>query len=105
VPLRVNRLAGGEIELTWGDSCGLGDTDYEVYSGALGSVFQPTPQACSTGGATSFVVSEDPGDRYYLIVPRTPLREGSYGLDGAGLERPPAAGSCLRQELAVCGPS
>jgi hypothetical protein len=35
-------------------------------------------------------------------VPRNADREGSYGLDSAGHERPPAAVPCRQQLVGVC---
>jgi hypothetical protein len=38
-------------------------------------------------------------------VPRTPVREGSYGVDSDGLERGQGAAACLLQELGACTPA
>ena len=47
-------------------------------------------------------LTPSPADSYYLVVPRNANFEGSYGLDGAGFERPTAAAACTGQELASC---
>jgi len=57
---------------------------------------------CTTGGATSIAYSPDPGNHYYLIVPRNLSFEGSYGKDSHGVERPQGTASCGGQGLAAC---
>ncbi len=98
--LNLGLLAGGDIDMTWGDSCAASDTDYEVYEGALGDFTTHTSTTCSTGGATAAQVTPNSGDRYYLVVPRNTTREGSYGKESAGGERPAAGSACLPQAIA-----
>ena len=100
--LRVDRLASGELRLTWPGSCLASDDDFEVYAGALGDPGSFAPVACTTGGLTTLSFVPAAGGRMFLVVPRNATNEGSYGIDGAGDERRPAAGACLPQEVGVC---
>jgi len=100
--LSVTKAAGDDITLSWGASCTTADFDYAIYEGSIGSFGGHTPYSCSTGGATSATVSPAAGGRYYLVVPRNSAGEGSYGLDGNGLERGPNVGACLPQSLGGC---
>jgi len=102
-PLTLARTgAAGEVALAWGDSCVPEDDDYEIYEGALGEPTSHAPMVCSTGGATAWAGAASPGGTWYLVVPRSHSREGSYGVDGAGAQRPPSASACLPQEIAPC---
>jgi hypothetical protein len=102
-PLTVNKGAGDGLSLAWGASCVAADTDFAVYEGSLGSFTSQVPRACSTGGAMSFGLTPAPDNVYYLVVPIHADREGSYGTDGTGAQRAPAAGACLLQSLRACG--
>jgi hypothetical protein len=103
--LTIAPAAGGQITLSWGDSCASTDTDYAVYEGILGG--PPTshvPVTCSTNGATTWTFTPAAGDRYYYVVPRNAVTEGSYGRSSSGAPRPPSAAACLPQEtLTSCG--
>ena len=102
VPLTVLHAPGAQIQLTWGASCLASDTDYEVYEGSLGAFYSHTMKLCTTGGATTATFMPAPGDSYYLVVPRGGGREGSYGVNSAGAERPPGVPACLPQSIAAC---
>ena len=97
MPLRV----GGGLLLSWDFSC-LSDTDFEVYEGTLGDFASHIPNLCSTGGATSVVLPVPVGDKYYIVVPRNELREGSYGLLSDLSERAPGTFACLTQDIGAC---
>jgi len=101
-PLTLARAPTGRLALSWGASCRAGDTDYAIYEGALGDFAGPHANLCSTGGATTRTITPAPGDAWFVVVPRGALREGSYGRDGTGAERPPAPQPCLPQEIAAC---
>ena len=102
-PLTMDKQAG-EMVLNWGRSC-IGQSEYAIYEGTIGDFTSHTPRACSTGGLTTETLSPPAFEAYYIIVPRNALREGSYGQDSGGLERPAASsGACAVQELAVCPP-
>jgi hypothetical protein len=92
----------GNLTLTWGPSCLASDVDHAVYEGTLGDFTSHIDKTCSTEGATSTTIVPGSGDRYYLVVPLSSNREGSYGRDSAGAERGPGASACLTQEIAPC---
>lgn len=100
--LVLDRLPGGDVELTWGASCLATDDDYEVYEGLFGDFTSHTPKLCTTAGASSATFTPAGGDRYYLVVPRNSQREGSYGRDGEGTERPPGLSTCAEQAIETC---
>lgn len=100
--LSVDNTGAGEVVLSWAGSCLASDTDFEVYAGALGRFDAYAPLACSTGGATTYPLPPDPGDRFFLVVPRNATHEGSYGTGIAGAERPALDGACLPQEISDC---
>jgi len=101
-PLLLDKLAGGQVLLTWTQSCLEADTDYAVYEGEIGEFAGHLPSSCSTGGATSATVSPRPGDRYFLVVPASVNREGSYGFAGAGQARAASAAACFVQYVGDC---
>ena len=101
-PLTVEHAAGGTIRLDWGASCSTGDNDFEIYEGSLDALYSHTMKFCTTGGTTTSTFLPAPGSTYYIVVPRNGPREGSYGSDGAGAERPQGAPACLAREIAVC---
>ena len=100
--LSVDKEAGGEITLSWGASCLLGDTDFEVYEGTLGDFTSHAAKFCTTGGATTKTFSPAAGSTYYLVVPRNASREGSYGTDSGVNERPQGGSACLVQSIDAC---
>ncbi len=95
-------LNGSDLALDWASSCVASDSDYAVYEGTLGAFTSHVPVVCSTAGATAWTLSPGAGDRYYLVVPRNAMREGSYGLDSALAERPASAAACLPRAIAAC---
>jgi hypothetical protein len=93
-PLRIGKEVGGLLPLAWGASCSPTDTTYSVYEGTLGGSFDDhLPKNCNTGGTTANILPGS-GNHYYVVVPRDDSNEGSYGLDSAGNQRPPAAATC-----------
>jgi len=105
VPLTIVQSAGGDLTLSWGASCAGTDSDYAVYEGKIGAPFDThVPVTCSTGGATTWTFTPAAGNRYYYVVPRNAVSEGSYGHDSDGLSRAPSAAACRPQEaLPSCG--
>jgi hypothetical protein len=101
-PLVATKAGGGAITLTWDKSCSLTDSSYAVYTGVLGSFASHVPLTCSTGGQKTLTFTPAAGDAYYLIVPQNGNREGSYGFDGAGAERPASAAACFVQQIGPC---
>jgi hypothetical protein len=100
--LAVTPAAAGQITLTWGASCVLSDTDYEIYEGTIGSYYSHAAKFCTTGGALTRTFAPAAGSRYYLVVPRNGVAEGSYGVNSAGASRPPGVGVCLAQSAGAC---
>jgi hypothetical protein len=100
--LSVHRGTGEEVILTWPGSCRAGDTDFEVYEGALNDPSGLEPVTCTTGSATTFAHAPATGNRFFLVVPRNATHEGSYGLDSMWVERLSSSLACLPQEVDVC---
>lgn len=88
-------------------------TDHTIYWAERGAALDGPPswsgQECAVGSAGS--ASFDPGPvaagswLYFVVVGNEGTREGSYGRDHAGSERPPAAGlpECsFTQDLSPC---
>ncbi|MHC4429342.1 MAG: LamG domain-containing protein, partial [Planctomycetota bacterium] len=100
--LLLARAEGGDLLLSWDPSCLASDDDYAVYEGTVGDFTTHTDHVCSTSGATSITLSPAAGDRYYLVVPQSASREGSYGRDSEGNPREPGPSSCRPQEVAPC---
>ena len=94
--------SGANLSLAWSPSCSASDTDYAVYEGTLGSFASHHSVVCSTTGATSATISPSAGNTFYLVVPRTASKEGSYGRRSGGVERPAAAGACVPQQPSGC---
>jgi hypothetical protein len=87
-------LAPGQLDLAWAPSCSAAATDYAVYEGTLGNWYSHDPLLCTTGGASTATLTPGAGDRYYLVVPESDVREGSFGTDSAGIERPRSGNRC-----------
>ncbi len=101
-PLELDKFGGGLL-LSWSSSCESDDTDYEIYSGTLGSYYSHGELSCSTGGLTFDAIGMPGGDTYYVIVPREGGAEGSYGTDSGGVERPRGSPTtCPPQNLGTC---
>lgn len=102
-PLTVQKAGGGNLLLNWGASCASSDTDYEIYEGLVAAPFSSHSSIrCSTSGATSATITPASGNRYYLVVPRNVVDEGSYGKRSDGTERPAGAAQCLPRSTGVC---
>jgi hypothetical protein len=101
-PLTVEHAAGGDIRLSWGGSCVASDSDFEIYAGDMSNFTVYGPKFCSTAGATTLTFTPAAANEFYLVVPRNVTREGSYGADSTGGQRPPASPACLPQAVAGC---
>ena len=99
----VLKKAGDDLMLSWGRSCQSSDDDYEVYEGMIGDFTGHVPMVCSTDGDTTTTIAPAAGNTYYLVVPRGPTREGSYGTDSDDKERPQGVGPCTAQVIGPCG--
>jgi hypothetical protein len=94
--------AGADLSLTWSGSCVAADTDYAIYAGSVGNFSSHLPVLCTTAGATSATLTPQPGNRFFVVVPTSSNREGSYGVDSAGQPRPPSSAACLVQYVTAC---
>jgi len=100
-PLRVLEASGEMITLSWDASCLLTDTSYAVYQGLLGDFASHESLFCSLPVQT-ITFSPPAADMYYLVVPRNASREGSYGTNSDGAERPQGIDACVPQRIAEC---
>ena len=100
--LTLDKAPGADIVLDWGSSCFGGDGDYQIYEGSVGDFESHSSILCSTANQTTAVVQPAATSSYYLVVPRSDTREGSYGRKSTGSERAPAAIPCLPQQIASC---
>ena len=101
--LAIEKASGGNLTLTWAQSCVSSDTDYEIYEGTLAAPFD-THRAilCSSGGATTKTFAPGSGNVYYLVVPTSGTKEGSYGKRSDGTERPVGSQQCVPQQIGAC---
>ena len=100
--LKVQRI-GSQLKLTWAGSCSPSDTDFEVYEGFIAGDFSSHKwTTCTTGGAMTHTMTPLPGNTYYLVVPRGPTTEGSYGRRSDLTERPQGVTVCLPLDGAAC---
>ena len=91
-----------QINLSWGDSCSISDTDYSVYQGVVGDYESHLPLICSTGDLTQAAVVNFGPSAYYLVAPRTATIQGSLGLTSAGIERNPGIAPCVSPNPSSC---
>lgn len=84
-----------DLALSWGRSCSTAAIDYTIHEGSLGSWSSHRAIVCSTGDVLRRSITSDSGSRYYLVVPRTLMTEGSYGARSDGTERPRSSPACL----------
>ncbi len=90
-----------DLTLSWGPSCGAGATDFAVYEGAIGDWTSLTSVTCSTATLASYTLTPGSGDRWFVVVARTPTEGGSYGRTSTGAERARAATPCQSQAAAL----
>ncbi len=102
IPLTVTPATAGDLTLSWGSACSAGASDYEIYEGTLGAYYSHLAKFCSTGGLTSKTFTPTSGNRYFLVVSRNAVREGSYGSASSGAPRPQGSGACLVRDAAAC---
>jgi hypothetical protein len=94
----------GSIGVTYGVPCAA--TDHRIVFGPLASVstYGWSGAACGLGASGSATFDPGAGDVFFVIVARDATVEGSYGTNGAGVERPEGVGvgACdLPQSLAT----
>ena len=100
--LVLDQADGEQITLSWGASCLATDTDYAIYEGALGDFTSHTSLLCSTAGVTTTTFVPLAGSTYYLVVPLSASREGSYGTTNGEAERSVGEDACLPQQIGGC---
>lgn len=101
--LHKNGANPSDLDLDWSPSCGATAADYSVHEGTLGGWYSHNEALCSTTGATEATISPGEGNRYYLVVPLDDRREGSYGTDSLGVERPRSDIRCrFERDLTPC---
>ena len=99
------RAPGGSVLLEWGGPCNDGDVpnqDFAVYQGPIGDFTNYQSLTCTTGRDGSYLAAGVPDGSFFLVVPMTSVNEGSYGHDGSGVERSPAAAACKTQDIGSC---
>jgi len=101
-PLTVTKGIGGAIDLYWSPSCLSSDIDFGVYEGMLGDMTSHVSRVCTTSGTTTATIVPGTGNMYYLVVPHNGSVEGSYGKDGASVERSPSLSACFAQAIGAC---
>jgi hypothetical protein len=105
--LTVSRLGMDQIRLSWQADCGDGAL-YGIYRGDLSAGYgsiAPEPGMCAaTGTSISLPLGEGNAD-FFLVVPSDGVFEGSYGVEGSGQRRVPAARPCHPRDLIdACAP-
>jgi hypothetical protein len=83
----------GEVEIAYTPACDA--TDHTIYYGNLADVASYAWSGAVCGVGTSGTAAFDPGsgDVFFVVVGTGAASEGSYGLDGAGIERPEDVGT------------
>jgi hypothetical protein len=99
--LTVDR-SGTMIQLDWGASCSLDDSDYAVYQGTIGNFTSHNPAVCSTGGATNQTLLMPPGSVYYLVAPLNGAFQGSLGRASNGQPRHAGLNACKVTSVGQC---
>ncbi|MDQ7087623.1 MAG: hypothetical protein Q9Q13_07125 [Acidobacteriota bacterium] len=104
------KLAGGDIQARWDDSCNLAELPGQTYSVESGDLdllasdglldTAPVAGRCDRLSPDAFTPA--PGNRFFLLAANEGGRQGGLGRDGAGLSRPHAAGACGRPREAAC---
>jgi hypothetical protein len=103
IPLLVSK-SGMNLLLNWGAPLGSCETaDYAIYRGTIPFVgYDHAPVLCTTGGTANAVIPSDSGSYYFLVTAQNNGEEGSYGLDSAGSQRPPALSPCFPLNIGSC---
>jgi hypothetical protein len=85
--------ATGGIDVTFAPACDA--VDHTIYWGdlALVSTYTYSGAACGAGKSGTASFDPGPGDAFFVVVGTGSASEGSYGVDGAGAERPEDVGT------------
>lgn len=98
-PLLIGKGSGGTIDLRWDPSCMGNGRDYAIYEGLLGAYYSHLWKTCSSGGLLEQSTTPNAASSYYLVVPTSSGREGSYGTNSGGAQRPVGGSTCLLQAI------
>jgi subtilisin-like proprotein convertase family protein len=93
---------GSNLTLAWGTSCSATGIDYAIYQGTVGNYYSHASKFCTTQGLLTKTFPADPGNLYFLVVPVSADREGSYGTHTALIERPVGTLECKPQLVGSC---
>lgn len=97
--LAVAKTATG-VALTWTDSCGAPAARAGIHLGIIGDYYSHYTVGCDyTSGSATLTWLQVQGPRYFLVVPVSDNREGSYGVDSNGTERPASDAGCALQSI------
>ncbi len=102
--LRIDKsITPGKIVLTWERGCSPDADDYAILEGTIGDYYSHAAKDCHDDGAalTEEITPAVTGS-YYLVVPLSDTREGSYGTDSSGVERPIVGPTCQPQQIVAC---
>lgn len=100
--LTASRSGASDVALSWGPSCGIYDDDYEIYVGTIGDFQNYYPATCTTAAQLNATLTGAPNNSFFIVVPRNPAQEGSYGTSSAGVERSASATACVPQDISSC---
>jgi hypothetical protein len=105
-PVRLGKVAGGSLTVTWGSSCSGTAADYAIYEGTLSALragsWDHLPKTCSAGSDLTQPIVPGAASTYYLIAPLAALKEGSLGTTSAAVQRPASTSACAPRETASC---
>jgi hypothetical protein len=98
--VRIDKVAGGNIRLSWLPSCAVESVQHGIYQGVIGNWTNPIPLDCDDSNGDGLeVVTPGPGNRYYLVVPLSADVEGSYGTRSNLIERPRGVSTCRAVQM------
>lgn len=82
-PIRLGKLAGGDVSIECSGSCSTGAIAFGVYEGTIGSWYSHAAISgkCSETCSGGIQITPSADNAYYLVVPHDGIAEGSYGTD------------------------
>jgi hypothetical protein len=99
--LRVRKSASpGNLFVDWNPSCSNGAEDYAIYEGRIGDWYGHEILDChDDGGNRVEEITPSGSNRYFLVVPKNPNSEGSYGRDSDDIPRPASDSPCVEPQV------
>ena len=93
---------GSDLTLSWDSQCG--GLDYGIYEGEIGEFYshRSIDNCVDDGTPLTETITPSAFSAYYLVTPLSNDREGSYGTDSSGRERPPGFQQCAPREFGSC---